>query len=277
MTGVQKCALPIYDAAGGSTLGGTTTRTAVNGVATFNDITLDKVGNGFTLGASSTTLTAGVSSAFNITLPATKLKFTVQPTDEFVGVAISPSIKVAVQDAASQTVTTGPLASAPVTLAISNDAAGGSTLGGTKTRDAVNGVATFNDITLDKAGTGFTLGASAASLTPNVSSAFTINALPPPPATIDINVGPGVSFTSVQNGSSNSAADTLAVGGSATWHFLGGSHGVQSTGLPSFTSSGAPGSVYPNPTYVVNFPSAGIFQYDCTVHGGGMTGVIVVK
>ena len=43
-----------------------------------------------------------------------------------------------------------------VTIALANNP-GGSTLGGTLTVPAVNGVATFSGLTLNKAGTGYTL------------------------------------------------------------------------------------------------------------------------
>ncbi len=52
---------------GASTLGGTITVAAVAGVATFPNITLDHVGVGYTLIASSGVLTPGTSSAFTIT------------------------------------------------------------------------------------------------------------------------------------------------------------------------------------------------------------------
>jgi hypothetical protein len=50
---------------GGATLGGTTTVNAVNGVATFGDLTLDKPGHGYTLTASSPGLSGATSSGFD--------------------------------------------------------------------------------------------------------------------------------------------------------------------------------------------------------------------
>ncbi len=52
---------------GGATIGGTITVAAVAGVATFSNVTLNKVGTGYTLVASSGTLTAATSGTFNIT------------------------------------------------------------------------------------------------------------------------------------------------------------------------------------------------------------------
>src|SRR5262249_34231254 len=52
---------------GGSTLGGTLTLTATQGVATFSGLTLDKAGSGYTLQASSSGLTSATSSPFDVT------------------------------------------------------------------------------------------------------------------------------------------------------------------------------------------------------------------
>ena len=48
------------------TLGGTTTVAAVAGVATFIDLTIDNIGNGYTLLANATDQTQGESNAFNV-------------------------------------------------------------------------------------------------------------------------------------------------------------------------------------------------------------------
>ena len=49
---------------GGGTLSGTTTVAAVNGVATFSNLSINKVGTGYTLTASDGSLTAATSSSF---------------------------------------------------------------------------------------------------------------------------------------------------------------------------------------------------------------------
>ncbi len=53
---------------GGGTLAGTLTRAAVAGTATFNDLSIDKAGVGYTLTAASTGLTGATSGAFDITV-----------------------------------------------------------------------------------------------------------------------------------------------------------------------------------------------------------------
>ncbi len=52
---------------GGGTLSGTKTRSAVAGVATLSGLSINYAGNGYTLTATSGTLTAATSSSFNIT------------------------------------------------------------------------------------------------------------------------------------------------------------------------------------------------------------------
>jgi hypothetical protein len=52
---------------GGGTLSGTTPQTAVSGVATFSDLSINKTGTGYTLSASSSGITGATSGTFNIT------------------------------------------------------------------------------------------------------------------------------------------------------------------------------------------------------------------
>jgi hypothetical protein len=81
---------------------------------------------------------------------------------------------VTVQDAQGNTVTS---ASSNVTLAItSGTGVAGAVLGGTLTQAAVSGVATFSNLTIDKAGTGYTLTGTASGLTSATSGAFAVAA-----------------------------------------------------------------------------------------------------
>src|SRR6266516_11899 len=82
------------------TLAGTKTVAAASGVATFSTLSLNMVGTGYTLTAAATGLTGATSSAFNIGVGVgAKLVFTVQPSNTTAGVAITPAVQVAVQDA----------------------------------------------------------------------------------------------------------------------------------------------------------------------------------
>src|SRR3989442_665517 len=187
VTGVQTCTLPICftgnvtvvlgNNPGGSTLGGTTTVAAVNGVARFVDLSLNRTGTGYTFTESASGFTPGTSTAFDITPgTATQLAFTVQPSNTVAGAAISPAVQVTALDAAGNPV---PSFTGSVTVALGNNP-GGSTLSGTTTVTAANGVASFSPLTLDKTGTSYTLTPTATRLNPAMSSGFSI---PPGAAT----------------------------------------------------------------------------------------------
>ena len=143
---------------GSGTLGGTLTVAAVNGVATFSNLSIDKAGTGYTLTATDGTPDRRHSSSFNVTPGRpSKVVFTTQPSNVAAGAIISPAVQVSVEDANGNVVTTD---NSNVTVAIGTNPGGG-TLGGTLTVAAVNGVATFSDLSINKAGTGYTLTASA--------------------------------------------------------------------------------------------------------------------
>src|SRR5204862_5418511 len=137
--------------------------------ASCSGLSIDKGGTGYTLtatGAGSTT-----SAAFNITAgTATHLVFSVQPSTTVAGAAITPDVQVTAQDGSGNTATgfTG-----NVTVAIGTNPSTG-TLSGTKTMAAVAGVATFSGLSIDKAGTGYTLTAAGAGST--TSATFNITA-----------------------------------------------------------------------------------------------------
>src|SRR2546427_4303835 len=157
----------------GGTLGGTATVTASAGVATFSNLSIDKVGSGYTLAVSNTGLTGATSSTFNITPgTASKLVFSQQPTNTTAAQTITPAVAVQVQDANGNLVTTS---TASITVAIGTNPGGG-TLSGTVTQSAAGGVATFGNLSINKSGTGYTLTASSGSLTSATSSTFNITA-----------------------------------------------------------------------------------------------------
>jgi len=155
----------------GGTLSGTTSVGAVNGVATFADLSIDQVGTGYTLRASSGALTSIVSTAFSVTtIDVGVLVFTVQPVTTAAGTAIT--VEVTVQDGLGNTVTgfTG-----DVTIAIGTNPTGG-TLSGNNTAAAVAGVATFSDLRIDKTGIGYSLTATSPGLVAAASTGFDVTA-----------------------------------------------------------------------------------------------------
>jgi hypothetical protein len=165
--------LSIKNNPGGGTLTGTATRTVSAGVATFNDIKINKSGTGYTLEATSSGLTSASSNPFNITADtASKLGFTVQPSQVQADAVIAPAVKVAVQDQYGNTITSDNTTS--IIMTIKNDPPTGSTLSGTIPRTAASGVATFNDLSIDKTGAGFTLWATTDSYSVATSDAFNV-------------------------------------------------------------------------------------------------------
>jgi alpha-tubulin suppressor-like RCC1 family protein len=169
----------------GGTLSGTTTVNAVNGVATFGGLSISSAGSGYTLVASSGTLTNATSATFTIApAAAAKLAFTGQPNDGTAGVALTPAVAVAIQDAFGNSV---PSATNAVTVGIGTNPNGG-TLSGTKTVSAANGVATFPGLSINKAGSGYTLVASSGALTTGTSATFAIT--PAAAATLVFTVQP---------------------------------------------------------------------------------------
>lgn len=106
-------------------------------------------------------------------LTPTKVAFTTQPTSTVAGVAINPTVTVAVQTAAGTTV---PIAGRAVTVAIGANPGSGTLSGTTTASTDSTGVATFSGLAVNKAGTGYTLTAASAALTSATSGTFTISA-----------------------------------------------------------------------------------------------------
>jgi hypothetical protein len=253
---------------GSGTPGGTLTVSAINGVATFDDLSINKSGSGYRLSVSSSGLTSATSTTFNITPgTASQLGFVVQPITTVAGVGINPAVQVAVQDSFGNTVT-GSAASIAVVIG-SNPGSG--TLSGTTTVSAVNGVATFSTVSLsiDKTGTGYTLSASSGGLTDATSSTFDITpaaattlifSQQPTDAVSTVAFNPAVtatvldSFGNTVTGST--ASITLALGTNPSSGAIGGTatvsavNGVASFGTASVDKAGT--------GYTLTLASAGL-------------------
>ena len=154
-----------------SPLYGVKAKSAVNGVATFSDLRLSRAGKGYTLRATATGLTATVSVPFNIiTGCAERLVFLTAPSNTSVGAVIAPAMRVAAVDGLGNVV---PSYALPVTIALHCNP-GRAVLGGTRSVTPVGGIATFNDVTISRAGTGVTLRAYSPRVTSVVSGGFTV-------------------------------------------------------------------------------------------------------
>jgi adhesin/invasin len=103
---------------------------------------------------------------------ADRLEIVQQPSTTPAGAQFVPRVSVRVVDANGNTV---PSFTGPISVAIGNNPSGGSLLG-TTTVNAVGGTATFTNLAINQAGSGYTLVFSAAGFTPVTSIPFTITA-----------------------------------------------------------------------------------------------------
>src|SRR5437773_785664 len=157
-------------------LSGRSQAAASGGVATFPDLSIDQIDDGYTLVA---TIGGGEvsqeSTPFNITAvpspgpgSARTLSFTQQPQTTAAGTAIPP-VQVAALDSAGHRVTTF---TGPITVSLGANP-GGDPLA-PQTVNAVNGLATFSNLRIDKAASGYSLVATGSGLPNATSTVFTI-------------------------------------------------------------------------------------------------------
>jgi uncharacterized protein (TIGR03382 family) len=152
-TGTNSITVALDNNPGNGTLTGTATVAAVNGVATFADLSIDKIGAGYTLAASSEGLTGATSAGFEITPAApAQLEVTTQPTTTVAGDPITPAVTVLIKDRFGNPTRV----SNDVFVTLENNPSDG-ILSGTQSVSAVNGTATFSDLWIDKVGVGYTL------------------------------------------------------------------------------------------------------------------------
>ncbi len=130
-------------AGGGTALSGTTTELAINGVATFSDLSIASVGT-YTLTATSGTDVAGTSTSFNI-IPG-QLVFIDGPQDGSVNDALSPAVTVALEDGNGNVVTSNSTELVQLSLL------GSPSSMNENTATLLNGVATFSDIVISQPG-----------------------------------------------------------------------------------------------------------------------------
>ncbi len=158
---------------GGSagTLSGTTTVTAVNGVATFTDLKITGTGNSTITFTSTPALTTVTSNTVNV-VPGSLHHFLVEAAGGgAIGAQVAGTpfnVQITAQDASNNTVTgfTG-------TATITSNRTG--TAGLTTTASFTNGVLASHSITLSQVGAGATITATNGAAT-GTSAAFTVNA-----------------------------------------------------------------------------------------------------
>ena len=164
---------------GGSTtvLGGSTTATAVAGVANFPGLTLNNPGSGYTITATGPNSTTATTAPFNVTLAATQLAVTQEPPMSFA--AGTPfSLTVAAVDP-SGNIDTSYDGTASIAVGMSQDGQS-STLGGTTLVGLNNGVATFTGLTMSNFGLGYVITATdpTSQLKSATTAPFTVTPFP---------------------------------------------------------------------------------------------------
>ena len=157
-------------ASGNGVLSGTVAVAAVNGVATFSNLAITGSG-AHTIAFTSPGLATTTSASLNVTGgPATQLAVAMQPSSAQSSVTFSPQPSVQVRDAAGAVVTTS---TAAVTASI---ASGSGTLNGTSTVNAVNGIASFTNLSITGTGA-HSLRFSSTGLAAATTSSFDVSAL----------------------------------------------------------------------------------------------------
>ena len=161
--------------AGTGTLGGTLAGVIAAGTnqLTFSGVTYTKAESGVVLTAARTSgdeLTASDSAPFSVNpgVPA-RLAFSTQPGNSTVGSPLAGPPTVVIQDGFGNLTAS----TASITVALGTNPVG-AILSGTTTNSAIAGVASFSDLSVNQAGTGYTLSASAAALTGATSDSFSI-------------------------------------------------------------------------------------------------------
>ena len=164
-------------------LGGTLSIPASNGVANFSGLSLDQAGKGYTIQATAAGLSGATTTAFAVT-PANsaQLVITAQPPSS-VAAGAGFGLAVSVEDTYGNA---EPNYNGNVSIALTG-------LGGTLTIPASGGVAEFSGLTLDQAGSRYTIRATAAGLSSATTTAFAVT--PADPAELVITAQPPSSLT----------------------------------------------------------------------------------
>jgi hypothetical protein len=183
------------------------------------------------------------SSCSSVIGSADHLEFRLQPAPSYTSGA-PISVEVVVADGAGHIV---PTSTASISLALSGGTSG-ATLSGTKTLNATNGVAVFGNLSVDKAGTGYQLVATASGLSGASSASFAISpgaasqlAFTTQPPSSSPAGGPFGVAVAVQDAAGNTvttstASISLALSGGTSGAALSGTPTVQATnGVATFS------------------------------------------
>jgi hypothetical protein len=249
----------------GGLLSGDTTMEAVNGVATFSNLTLDTAGTGYSLEVTGGGLTPATVTALSVApAAAAQLVVTAQPPTSMTA-GSSFGVAVAVVDRFGNLV---PSYNGGVTVALGVNPSAG-TLYGTLTVTASQGVAAFWGLTIFKAGAGYSLQISGGGLAPALTPP--LNVAPAAAARLVVTSGPPTPVIAASSFRLTAAVED-SYGNAATSYngnvivVLAGNHGrgrLRGT-LIEPTSSG----VVSFSNLIVSTVGKG---YTLTVSGGGLS------
>jgi hypothetical protein len=224
-------AIAIASGPGGFATGSTTSVPAVNGVATFSNLTLDTAGT-YMLQATDGTLASATSGNVAIGAgAASQLGWEQIPSTGQTGQAISPSVTVAIEDMFGNVV---PSNTSSVTIAV---ATGPDVFasGSTTSVHAIGGVATFNNLFLNTPGA-YTLSVTDGAFPGITSSTITIGIGPPAisgPTSAIVNANGSLVFSasnsnaiSLSDFGAGQNADSLAMTVSDGILILGSTNGL---------------------------------------------------
>jgi uncharacterized repeat protein (TIGR02543 family) len=255
----------------GATLGGTTVRTPIDGLATYSDLTLrGTVNPSYTITATSGNLTSATREVAMTFGAASTLAVTRATAGVVSGATFTTQPQLTIRDSAGNTVTT---ATGEISISIANGVGG--TLTGTTTVSAVNGVANFTNLTLSGiAGTAYTVSYSATGLT-SATETLSVSAGAATRlqlATLAAGFNNGTAFTRAQpilriqdatgnTVTSSTAAVTVTVSNSGV--LLGTTSVSAAAGIVSFTNLGIFG--VPGSPYTLTFASPGLASVTQTI------------
>lgn len=237
------------------------TVTASSGVATFAGCQIDLASGGYTLTATSSGLTNGVSASFSITVgSAAKLGFTAQPGGGTGGVVWGQQPVVAVQDAGGNTVTGG---SAQIMIGIVSGTGNGIlTCSSGTTLNTTAGVASFAGCKINVMGNGYALSATAAGLTSVISSAF------------DVAIGPAARLVFATEPSGAVAGTPFTAQPMVLIKDAGGDNIPTSSAAVTLTLTSGPGTLTCTGSNTLT-ASAGVAIFaGCQISAAGMTDVL---
>jgi hypothetical protein len=226
--------------AGAGDLQGILSITAISGVATFSNLS-HNIANTISIRFRSGTLTTDTSRSILISAAsAARLAFLENPSDALAGSVIVPPVTVGLTDAFGNAVST---TGTQISIALSS---GSGVLSGTLARSTSSGIATFNNLSINLAGSKI-LRATSGTLTAAVSNTFTISPRAaktliflqqPTDATAGAPISPAVTIQARDSLGNNAAAPgvPVTVGISSGTGTLGGTaiRTTNTSGLATF-------------------------------------------